>query len=180
MALSATLYTARLQLADQDRELYQDFSLKLAQHPSEQPERLIARLLAWCLYADERLNFTRGLSSSHEPDIWLHNDAGEIEHWIEVGEPEASRIRKASHQARQVTLVAYTRSQAVWWKKQGHEILAQAGVQVLSIPWTVVQRLGSNLSRQINWQVTISERTLFISVGDEMIEVEVTPLVTAA
>ena len=62
MALKATIYKAVVNVADIDRNQFLDASLTLARHPSETQERMMLRLLAWIKYADERLQFTRGLS----------------------------------------------------------------------------------------------------------------------
>ena len=61
MALKATIYKATVNVADLDRNQFLDASLTLARHPSETQERMMLRLLAWLKYADERLQFTRGL-----------------------------------------------------------------------------------------------------------------------
>jgi hypothetical protein len=74
MALKATIYKATVNVADLDRNQFLDASLTLAQHPSETQERMMLRLLAWIKYADERLQFTRGLSSDDELKLWLLND----------------------------------------------------------------------------------------------------------
>lgn len=74
MALKATIYKAAVNVADLDRNQFLDANLTLAQHPSETQERMMLRLLAWIKYADERLQFTRGLSSDDEPELWLLND----------------------------------------------------------------------------------------------------------
>ena len=95
MALKPTIYKAQIELADSDNNRYESLSLTLARHPSETLERLAARLMAYCLNASRGLEFTRGLSTADEPDIWLHSDSGEIEHWIELGQPEHLRLRKA-------------------------------------------------------------------------------------
>ena len=53
MALKATVYKAELEIADIDRGHYASHSLTLARHPSETEERLMLRLLAFALYADQ-------------------------------------------------------------------------------------------------------------------------------
>ena len=68
------IYKAAVNVADLDRNQFLDANLTLAQHPSETQERMMLRLLAWIKYADERLQFTRGLSSDDEPELWLLND----------------------------------------------------------------------------------------------------------
>ena len=86
MARKATIFKAELSLADLDRNLYEDFSLTVAQHPSENDLRMMVRLLAFTLFADARLEFGRGLSTDDEPDLWQKDLTGAIELWISVGQ----------------------------------------------------------------------------------------------
>ena len=89
MALKATVVRAELQISDMDRHYYATHPLTLAQHPSETDERLVVRLLAFALYADERLEFGRGLSTDEDPDLWQRDYTGEIERWIDLGQAAA-------------------------------------------------------------------------------------------
>ena len=88
MALKPTIYKAQINLADSDNNNFEDLSLTVAKHPSETIERMTVRLLAYCLNTTRGLEFTKGLSTADEPDIWQHTDSGEIQHWIELGQPE--------------------------------------------------------------------------------------------
>lgn len=88
MALKATIYKAAVNIADMDRHFYHDATLTLAQHPSENEQRMMLRLLAWICHADERLVFTKGLSADDEPEIWQRNDHNGLEMWIEMGLPD--------------------------------------------------------------------------------------------
>ena len=108
MAPKSTIYKAELQISDMDRHYYATHALTLAQHPSETDERLMVRLLAFALYADETLEFGRGLSSDDEPDLWRKSLTGEIELWIDLGQPDESRIRKACGRAREVVVINYS------------------------------------------------------------------------
>src|SRR3546814_14710243 len=90
-----------------DRHYYATHALALARHPSETDERLMGRLLAFALYADERLEFARGSASDDEPDLWLKSRSGEIDLWIDVGQPDESRIRKACGRAGEVVVLNY-------------------------------------------------------------------------
>ena len=118
MAPKATIYKAELQVSDMDRQYYATHALTLAQHPSETVERLLVRLLAFALHADERLEFGRGVSTDDEPDLWRKSLTGEIEQWIELGQPDEQHIRKACGRARQVVVISYSgRSSDVWWDK---------------------------------------------------------------
>ena len=95
MALKSTVVRAELQLSDMDRHYYATHPLTLAQHPSETDERLLVRLLAFALYAHERLEFGRGLSTDDEPDLWERGYTGDIVQWIDLGHPDESHVRKA-------------------------------------------------------------------------------------
>lgn len=107
MALKATIYKATVNVADLDRNQFLDASLTLARHPSETQERMMLRLLAWLKYADERLQFTRGLCADDEPEAWLRNDHLGIDLWIELGLPDERRIKKACTQAAEVALFTH-------------------------------------------------------------------------
>ena len=85
MALKATIYKAELQIADMDRNYYQEHSLTLARHPSETDERMMIRLLAFAINASDSLTFTKGLFDTEEPDLWQKDLTGAIELWVEVG-----------------------------------------------------------------------------------------------
>ena len=147
MALKPTILKLRVALADSDRHCYESLSLTLAQHPSETLERLAVRLLAYCLNATPGLAFTRGLSTSDEPDLWQLSDSGEIEHWIDVGQPEEGRLRKACGRARRVSVYAFGRSADTWWKLNGDAISALPRLTVSQFDWAEVQPLAALLSR---------------------------------
>jgi uncharacterized protein YaeQ len=118
MAAKADILKAELQVTDLDRHYYASHALTLAQHPSETDTRLLVRLLAFALHADERLEFGRGLGDEDEPALWRRDYTGTIEQWIELGQPEESRLRKASARARQVVVVGYGgQAAAAWWKR---------------------------------------------------------------
>ena len=85
MAQKATIYKVELSIADMDRHYYETHNLTVAKHPSETDERLMVRLLAFALNAHEKLEFTRGLSSDDEPDIWQKSLSGELELWVDIG-----------------------------------------------------------------------------------------------
>ena len=91
MALKSTIHKVRLTLSNLNIHHYQDYSLTIAKHPSENDLRMMIRILAFAMSAQEELQFTKGLSSDSEPDIWKINHDGSIEHWIELGLPDAQK-----------------------------------------------------------------------------------------
>ena len=142
MAANATIYKAELQVTDLDRHYYASHNLTLAQHPSETDERLMVRLLAFALYADERLEFGRGISDEDEPALWKRDYTGAVELWIELGHPDESRIKKASGRAQQVVVVNYGgRASDIWWDKIASSLTRLKNVTVIDLPAEVVDAL---------------------------------------
>ncbi|HLJ88722.1 MAG TPA: YaeQ family protein [Candidatus Angelobacter sp.] len=158
MALGATIYKAELQVSDMDRHYYETHALTLAQHPSETVERLMVRLIAFALHADERLEFGRGLSTEGEPDLWRKSLTGEIEQWIELGHPDEQHIRKACGRARQVVVISYSgRSSDVWWDKIAASLARSRNLRVIDIPAATVQALAGLADRNMQLQCLIQD-----------------------
>ncbi len=162
MALKPTIYKAQVELADSDRGRFETLSLTLARHPSETLERMAARLLAYCLSADEGLAFTRGLSTADEPDLWQHAAGGEVLHWIEVGQPEAPRLRKACGRAPLVSVYAFGKSTDVWWRRSADELAQLAPLRVWRLDWEDVVQLAALIERTVQLSVSVVGGTAYI------------------
>ena len=111
MALKATIYKASINIADMNRHYYADHDVTIARHPSEHDERAMLRLMVWSLHASGELQFTKGISTDDEPDIWQKNLSGEIDTWIELGQPDEKRLRKAC--GRQRRFISITMADAI-------------------------------------------------------------------
>jgi len=158
MAPKATVYKAELQVSDMDRHYYAEHNLTLAQHPSETDERLMVRLLAFALYAEDRLEFGRGLSNEEEPDLWLRNYTGEIDLWIDLGQPDESRIKKACGRAKQVVVVTYGGNAAdIWWSKIAPSLTRLKNLTVVDIPTEAVAQLPALLQRGMRLTAMIQD-----------------------
>lgn len=176
MALKSTVVKAELQISDMDRHYYATHNLTLAQHPSETDERLMVRLLAFALYADERLEFGRGLSQDDEPDLWRKAMTGEIEHWIDLGQPDEARIRKACGRSRQMVVVTYSgRSADIWWEKNANALQRNKNLSVVDISSENVQQLVALMARSMRLTVMIQDEEVQILDGE--VTVELRPLV---
>ncbi|MCB1678818.1 MAG: YaeQ family protein [Halioglobus sp.] len=172
MALKPTIYKAQVALADSDRGRFDDLSLTLARHPSETMERMATRLLAYCLHAAPGLEFTRGLSTGDEPDLWCRSAAGELEHWIEVGQPEEPRLRKACGRSARVTVYAFGRSSTTWWKLNGVAITALPRMQVLQLDWAEVVALAGLLERTSRLTVSVVGGVVYVDNGGDTVSLE--------
>ncbi len=167
MALKATIFKAQVNVADTDRNVYLDQTLTLARHPSETDTRMMVRLLAWALRADERLEFTKGLCADDEPEIWRHELHGDIAEWIEVGLPDERRLRRACHRAGQVTLLTYNaRAAQVWWQQYQAELSRLDNLTIYFIDDETAAALAAQADRNMSWQFTIADGSLWISRDD--------------
>ena len=96
MATGASVHTFVIQLADIDRGVYDELSLRVARHPSETDAYMMTRILAYCLEYTEGITFSEGISSADEPAVLVRDMTGSVTAWIEVGAPDAERLHKGS------------------------------------------------------------------------------------
>jgi uncharacterized protein YaeQ len=170
MALPATIYRVNLQLADVDRNVYETLQTTVARHPSETEERLVARLLAYALFYEPDLVFTKGISVGDEPDLWIKGPDGRVRLWIEVGIPEAERLVKASRHTERTVLIAVGKSLAAWELQQLPKLLSVDNLIVVSFDQVFINSLTASLERAINWSITITEGSIYVTVGQETME----------
>lgn len=176
MALTSTIFKAGLQLADMDRNRYGDYQLTLARHPSETDERMMVRLLAFALHADERLSFTKGLCVDEEPALWRKGLSGEIELWIDVGLPDERRLRKACGRAAEVCLYLYGgRNAESWWQRNHDKLQRLTNLEVIEIPETASRELAGLVRRSMQLQCTIQDGEIWLNCDDSTISIS--PLV---
>jgi uncharacterized protein YaeQ len=172
MAIKATVFKAALQIADMDRHYYADHALTLARHPSETDERMMVRLLAFALYADDALVFGKGISSDDEPDLWHKDLTGAIERWIEVGLPDERVIRKASGRANHVVVFSYGRAADIWWNENRDKLQRLNNLTVIKLHSGTTLALAALASRTMQLQCTIQEGHIMITSDSGMIEIE--------
>jgi len=172
MALKSTICKAYLAIADIDRGRYRDHALTIARHPSETDERMMVRLLAFALHADDALEFGRGLSTDDEPDLWQRDLTGSIERWIDVGLPDERDVRRACGRAREVQVLAYGgRAVDIWWQGARDKLERHDRLAVSEVPLEASRALAQLAGRSMRLQVTIQEAHLF--VGDDATSVPV-------
>jgi len=174
MALKATIYKADLQLADMDRNYYQDHALTLARHPSETDERMMIRLLAFAIHANEALTFTKGLFDTDEPDLWQKDLTGAIQLWIEVGQPDEKRLMKACGRSEQVIVYSYSATSHIWYKQIANKLERAKNLTVINIPADASMQLEKLAQRSMQLQCTIQDGQIYLtdSVNTVLVERE--------
>lgn len=173
MALKSTICKAELSVADIDRGYYADHALTIARHPSETDERMMVRLLAFALHADETLAFGRGLSAEDEPALWRRDLTGAIEQWIDVGLPDEREVRKACGRAREVAILAYGgRAVELWWEAARDKLAPLPRLAVHEVPLAASRALAGLAGRSMRLQATIQEGHVFVTDGATTVAVD--------
>ncbi|WP_316368550.1 YaeQ family protein [Candidatus Thiodiazotropha sp. CDECU1] len=174
MALKATIFKAELQISDMERGHYQTYNLTLARHPSETDQRLLIRLLAFALNADQALNFTRGLSTDDEPELWHKNLSNEIELWIELGQLDEKRLRRACGLAKQVIVYLYAeRSASVWWSQQQEMVQRFSNLQIVMLSVVGDSQLESLAQRNMSLHATIQDNQVWLSDDQQSVTIDI-------
>jgi uncharacterized protein YaeQ len=171
VALKSTIFRAEVEVSDLDRGHFATHSLTIARHPSETDARMMVRLLAFALNADEALDFGRGLSAEEEPDLVRKDLTGAIELWIDVGLPDERDIRKASGRAREVKVYAYgSRSLTVWWAQNRDAFLKIRNASYYQVDDEACAALAKWAEKNMKFAVTIQEGAVYFSRGDDTLQ----------
>jgi uncharacterized protein YaeQ len=170
MALPSTVYRVNIQLSDVDRGVYESLQATVARHPSETEERLVARLLAYALFFEPELTFTKGIGAGDEPDLWLKGPDDRVLLWVEVGLPEPDHLIKASRHAARVALIACGRALPRWEQQHLSKLERVPNLSVICFDQAFINRLVSKLDRSINWSITITDGNLYLNIGAETFE----------
>ena len=168
MALKSTIFKVELQIADLDRNYYQNHTLTVARHPSETDERMMVRVLAFAMHADAALVFGKGLSSEDEPDLWRKDLTGAIELWIDVGLPDEKRVRRACGRSQQVVVLTYGgRVADMWWQQNQAALQRQDKLTVINLSTEDSRALAALAERGMQLQCTLQEAELWLIVDGE-------------
>lgn len=154
-----------------DRHYYADHALVLALHPSETQERMMVRLLAFALHADEALTFGQGMSAADEPDLWIRDLTGTVSLWIEVGLPEEKWVRKACGRADQVVVYAYGRTGDAWWDQHKRKLERLDNLTVYRLPVDESRAIGELAERSMQLQCNIQDQEAWLSSGSGAVRV---------
>ncbi|HJV02426.1 MAG TPA: YaeQ family protein [Burkholderiaceae bacterium] len=171
MALKATIYKADLQIADMDRNYYESQVLTLARHPSETDERMMVRLLAFAIHANEALTFTKGLFDVEEPDLWQKDLTGAIQLWIEVGQPDEKKLLKACGRSEHVVVYSYSATSHIWWKQLANKVERCKNLTVINLPADATAELEKMAQRTMQLQCTIQDGQIWLTDGTVTVEI---------
>lgn len=164
MALKPTIFKMNVNRSDLNNDIYDSFSLTVAQHPSETTERMMARVVALCLYSQQEfITFTKGLSNVDEPDIWAKSLSDEFLLWIDMGEPSFERIKKASRLAKAVSVYSFNTKSDVWWRQSESDFASLKNVAVYQFQFEQIQQLAKFVKRTMELSITISGASTYVA-----------------
>lgn len=167
MALGATMYVFEVRLADADRGIYETLTIRAARHPSETAEYLVTRLLAYCLEYTEGIAFSKGLSDPDEPAISVRDLTGALQAWIEVGAPDAARLHKAAKAAPNVALYVHRDLDQLLSRLAGERIHRAGALRICAVDRELLAALVARLDRRMDFDLTVSDRTIYLSLGED-------------
>jgi uncharacterized protein YaeQ len=174
MALSATIYNLDIDLADNDRNVYESLALRVARHPSESEEYLITRVLAYAMEYAEGIEFSRGLSDPDVPAIAVRDLTGGLRAWIDIGAPDAARLHRASKASPRVAVYTHKDPRQLLSRLAGERIHRAGDVELWSIDHTLLTALAARLDRRMTFSVAVTDRELYVAIGDDRLTGAVT------
>ena len=167
MALTATIHTFDIDLADSDRHVYESLALRVARHPSESEEYLLTRVLAYALEFTEGIEFTRGLFEPDEPAIAVRDLTGTMRAWIDVGAPEAARLHRASKAVPRVAVYAHRDPMQLVSRLAGARIHRAEALELYAIDRDLIGALAARLERRVAWSLSVQDRELYLTIGGD-------------
>jgi uncharacterized protein YaeQ len=175
MALKSTIFKAELQISDMGLGYYNDHSLTIARHPSETDERMMVRLLAFALHAHEALVFADSIGTDDEPSLWQKDLTGAIQLWIDVGQPDEKRIRRACGRATQVFIYSYGgHGVDVWLNQIRNSLERSRNLTVINLPASAPVALAKLAQRSMKLQFTIQDSQVWVTDDRETMHLDLT------
>jgi uncharacterized protein YaeQ len=167
VALTATIYQFDVDLADNDRGVYESIAARVARHPSESEEFLIARVLAYLLEYTEGIEFSKGISDPENPAIAVRDLTGRIRTWIDIGMPDAARLHKASKAADRVAVYTHRDVGNLLRNLSGERIHRAEALELHAFDRALVAALASRLERRMVFSLSVTDRELYVALERE-------------
>jgi uncharacterized protein YaeQ len=174
MSLGDTIYVFDIELANSDSGVYESLMLRIARHQSETAERMLTRVLAYCLEYTEGIALSNGISEPDEPAIAVRDLTGVLQAWIDVGAPEPPRLHRASKAAPRVAVYAHKDAVQLAERLSGERIHRIDALELYAMDFDWLPNLAQRLQRRTAFTLTVSEQHLYLSIGDETLSAVIT------
>ena len=172
MALTSTIYNFNIALSDMDRSVYESFALRVAQHPTETPEYMWTRVLAYCLEFCDGIALAKGLDDGNEPAVWARDPTGALTLWVEVGMPDADKLHRASKAAERVSIYTHRDPDMLRRNLAGKTIHRADTIPLFAFDRSFIAQLVAILDRRMSIDVSVTEGHIYINAGNATIETQ--------
>lgn len=165
MALGATIYVFEIELANSDAGVYETLNLRVARHPSEAADHLLARVFAYCFEYTDGISFSNGLSDPDSPAIAVRDLTGALRTWIDVGAPEPARLHRAGKAASRVVVYTHKDADQFLARLSGERIHRIEELELYAIDRGWLADMESLLERRMKFSLTIASQHVYLSIG---------------
>jgi uncharacterized protein YaeQ len=173
MAIQSTLYRFTLHISDTDRGVYETREVRVARHPSESIPFFLTRLIAYALNTQEGLEFSGGISNPDDPALFVKDATGQLQCVIEIGNPSARRLHKASKSAPCVRVYTYRDFEILRREMEGESVHKASAIEIFALPPSFLNELGTTLERDNRWDFLVTQKELSITVRDRSLSCEI-------
>ncbi|WJL96920.1 YaeQ family protein [Microbacterium sp. ET2] len=173
MAAGAVMHTFEVQLADVDRGVYDEVTVRAARHPSETDAYMVTRVLAYLLEYEEGVAFSGGISSTEEPAVLIRDATGRITAWIEVGAPDAGRLHFGSKLADRTTVYTHRDPAKVRAGVAGKTIHRGEDIVLHSFAPGFIDAAVAALARRNTVTLSVTERQLYLDLNGTALSTEI-------
>jgi uncharacterized protein YaeQ len=176
MALNATIYVFDIDLADADRHVYETLNLRVACHPSEAPDFLATRVLAYCRELAPGIGFSPGLSTPDEPAIHVRDATGALLAWIDIGVPDAARVHRASKAAPRVAVYTHKPAEQLRRALSGERIHRSDALTLIEVDRRLLDEWTPLLRRRMKLSLSFSGGEIYLTLGARTLTGTLTPV----
>ncbi len=168
------LFRFQIELSDIDRGVYENLDFRVAQHPSETYPYMLSRVLAYCLSYEEGLEFTPGgLADPEAPALRKLGAHNSVDLWIEIGNPSARKLHKASKIAKQVRVYTYKNPEVLLIEVRGGEVHRASELEMFAFDPKFLDVVGDKVEKNNRWSLLVQQGALDLTVGDQTFSSEV-------
>lgn len=170
MALPSTVHRLKIALNDVDRGVYESLDLRIARHPSETAERLVARALAYALVYEEGLELGPGVCAGDEPAMSLRSPDGRLLLFVDIGTPSGERLHRASKAAERVVVFTHLDPALLQREAATTRIHRASAIEVFAFDRAQIAAIAARESRTLAWEILRSDGQLYVTVDGTTID----------
>lgn len=173
MSQATTLFRFQIELSDIERGVYETLDFRAAQHPSEHMPYLLTRVLAFILNSQEDLAFSStGLHDPDAPAISIPEAYGGNKLVIEIGNPSAKKLHKATKTSKEVRVYTYKNPELLLRDLREENIHRVQDIKFFSLSPEFLDEIAAVIKKDNRWGVLFDDGRITIQIGETAISGE--------